>query len=222
MTRSPLEPFNEFVLSQLPPPPGRVLEVGCGDRGGAVFALEAAGYEPLGVDPYAPAGPHFRAVTLAELDDEGPFLAAVASRVLHHVRPLDSALDKLARLVPLLVVDELAPERIDAPAQEWYERQHRALRLAGQEPPGPPQLDAWREAHRDLHSSSALLAELRARFAERLFEERPYLHRWLGGVATDSLEETLVAAGAIPPIGWRWVGSSRACADEGQPAGSRA
>ena len=191
-----------------------MLEIGCGDRGGAVFALEAAGYEPLGIDPHAPEGRRFRALTLEELDDQGPFLAVVASRVLHHVTPLDAALDKLARLAPLVVVDDFAPERIDEGAREWYRGQYRALRLAGQEPPGPPDLDAWREAHAGLHPSAAMLAALRARYDERFFEERPYLHRWLGGVATESLEETLVSAGAIPAIGWRFVGSSRACGQQ--------
>jgi Methyltransferase domain len=206
--------FNEFVLSQLPAPPGRVLEVGCGDRGGVVAQLAAAGYEPLGIDPRAPEGPQFRQETLEQLDDPGPFAAVVASRVLHHVRPLGTALDKLAALAPLLVLDEFAPEKIDAAAQEWYERQHRALRLAGQEPVGPPSLDDWRAGHPDLHPSTALLDELRARYDVTYFEERPYLYRWLGGVVTERLEETLVGAGAIPAIGFRWVGRSRACAQQ--------
>ncbi len=201
-----MTPFNEFVLSQLPPPPGRVLEVGCGSDGGVVALLAEAGYEPLGVDPRAPEGPRFRRITLEELDDDGPFAAVVASRVLHHVHPLGPALDRLAALAPLLVLDEFAPERIDGPAQEWYEGQHRALRIAGQEPPGPPRLDEWREAHQDLHPSPVLLEELRARYDVIHFEERPYLYRWLGGVVTERLEETLVGAGAIPAIGYRWAG----------------
>jgi Methyltransferase domain len=202
--------FNEFVLSQLPPPPGRVLEIGCGDRGGVVAQLEAAGFEPLGVDPRAPEGPRFRQETLEELDDPGPFVAVVASRVVHHVRPLGPALDKLAGLAPLLVLDEFAPEKIDSGAQEWYERQHRALRLAGQEPIGPPSLDEWRAAHTELHPSTVLLDALRERYDVTHFEERPYLYRWLGGVATEHLEEALVGAGAIPAIGFRWVGRSKA------------
>src|SRR6266566_8012069 len=107
--------FTEFALSQLPEPPGRVLEVGCGHEGGVAPALAAAGYEILAIDPHAPAGPLYRRVTLEELDDPGPFDAVVAGRVLHHVHPLGAALDKLAGLAPLLVLDEFAWERLDAP-----------------------------------------------------------------------------------------------------------
>jgi Methyltransferase domain len=201
--------FDTFVLSQLPPPPGRVLEVGCGEEGGVAPQLAAAGYDVLAIDPDAPAGPLYRRTTLQELDDAGPFAAVVAGRVLHHVHPLEPALDKLAGLAPLLVLDEFARERIDADAQAWYERQHRALRAAGQEPDGPPDLDEWRARHPDVHPSHVLLAALRERFRELVYEQRPYLYRWLRGVATESLEEGLVASRAIPAIGWRWVGASR-------------
>src|SRR5438105_11708337 len=46
--------FTEFGLSQLPDPPRRVLEVGCGYRGGIAPALAAAGYDVLAIDPDAP------------------------------------------------------------------------------------------------------------------------------------------------------------------------
>ena len=56
--------FAQFVLTQLPPPPARVLEVGCGDEGGVAYALDAAGYDVLGIDPHAPDGPLFRRTTI--------------------------------------------------------------------------------------------------------------------------------------------------------------
>jgi hypothetical protein len=201
--------FATFVLSHLPPPPARVLEVGCGEEGGVTPALVAAGFDVLAIDPEAPEGPEYRRVTLEQLDEPGPFAVAVAGRVLHHVHPLQPALAKLTRIAPRLVVDEFAPERIDAAAQEWYEGQHRALRAAGEAPKGPPGLDDWRAAHAGLHPSGILLGALREHYRELVYEQRPYLYRWLGGVATESLEEALVAAGAIRPIGWRWVGEAR-------------
>jgi 2-polyprenyl-3-methyl-5-hydroxy-6-metoxy-1,4-benzoquinol methylase len=51
--------FATFVLEQLPPPPARVLEVGCGEEGGLVATLAGAGYDVLGVDPHAPDAPGF-------------------------------------------------------------------------------------------------------------------------------------------------------------------
>ena len=200
--------FTAFALSQLPPPPAKVLEVGCGREGGITQALARAGYDALGADPNAPpTGPFVRA-RLEELD-EAPYDAILAERAFHHVHPLDEALDKVARMTPLLVLDEFAWDRIDEPTREWYEGQHRMLSAAGGRPKGPPDLAEWRAAWSDLHPSGVLLAALRARFDERSFEERPYLYRWLEGPSSEALERSLLDAGAIRPIGFRWVGVRR-------------
>jgi hypothetical protein len=34
----------------------------------------------------------------------------------------------------------------------------------------------------------------------------PFLHRLLGGVATEVLEQALIDAGAIQALGFRWAG----------------
>jgi SAM-dependent methyltransferase len=195
--------FTEFVLQELPPPPARVLEVGCGSEGGVVPALVAAGYDALGVDPDAPAGDRYRRADFREI--EGEFDAAVAGRVLHHVHPLDPALDRLAELAPVLLVDEFACDRIDAAAQAWYEERRRAL----SDPSGPVSIDQWRERHPGLHPHGAVLEGLRARYDERRIEWLPYFHRWLRDDETELLERRAVEAGAIPAIGWRWAGVRR-------------
>jgi SAM-dependent methyltransferase len=198
--------FTEFALSQLPAAPQRVLEVGCGREGGVAPELARAGYDVLAVDPEAPEGPLYRRITLEELDDPGPFDAVVAGRVLHHVDPLGPALDKLAGLAPLLLLDEFAWNHMDEPSVEWYEGQHRMLRAAGREPKGPPDLTEWHARHRDLHPYETLRGELDARYDTQHFEWRPYFYLWLGGPASEALESTLIDAGAIRPIGWRYVG----------------
>ena len=198
--------FTAFALSQLPDPPRRVLEVGCGYEGGVAPALVAEGYDVLAIDPEAPVGPLYRQSTLEDFDDPGPFDAVVAGRVLHHVDPLDSALDKLAGLAPLLILDEFAWNHMDEATIDWYESHYRVLVAAGQEPTGPPDLAAWRAHHTGLHTYEALRAEIDARFDERQFEWLPYFHRWLGGPATESLEASLIQAGVIRPIGFRYAG----------------
>jgi hypothetical protein len=197
--------FATFVFDQLPPPPRRVLEVGCGDAGGLVDVLAERGYDVLGVDPRAPRGGRFVQADYRTLD--GGWDAVVAGRVLHHVIPLGEGLDRLASLAPLLVVDEFASDKIDAAAQDWYEGQHRLLRASGAEPYGPPDLDEWRERHPGLHPHDVLLRELRARYDELALEWVPYLSRWLGGPSSEALEQTLIDVGAIPAIGYRWAGS---------------
>jgi Methyltransferase domain len=205
-------PFIDFVLNQLPPPPRRVLEVGCGSEGGVVPALVAAGYDALGVDPEAPEGERFVRSTFQTLPGDTVLQgwdAVVAGRVLHHVRPLEDGIERLARLAPLLLVDEFARELIDDPAQAWYEERYRVVSEEGGDPPGPPSLDAWRARHPDLHRYDVLLAALRARYAERTLEWVPYLHRWLADSASERLEREAIEAGAFPAIGWRWSGSRR-------------
>lgn len=201
--------FAQFLLEHLPPPPARVLEVGCGPTGGVTPALLDAGYDVVAVDERAPAGGAYRQIRLQELEEPDAFDAVVAERVFHHVHPLGDALDKVARLAPLFVLDEFAWNRIDEPTRQWYEGQHRVLTAAGREPHGPPDLAEWRAKWNDLHPSDLILGELAQRFDERHYEDRPYLYRWLDGPATEPLEQALVDADAIRPIGFRWVGGRR-------------
>ena len=179
-----------FVLHELPPPPARVIEIGCGELGGVVPALAAARYDAIGVDPAAPEGERFIRVDFRDVD--GEFDAAVAGRVLHHLHPLGDALDHLASLAPVVVVDEFAWDLIDPETEAWYDA--RYLELA--EPKGPPSIAEWRSRHAsELHPHDVVLAGLRARWDERLIEWRPYLHRWLGD---DAPSPDL--------IGYRWAG----------------
>jgi len=127
--------FTGFVLQHLPPPPARVLEVGCGSAGGVVPALAALGYEALGVDPDAPEGDGYVRARFEELEP-GRWDVVVAGRVLHHVWPIAEGLDRLAAFAPLLLVDEFASDRIDEAAQDWYEAQHRLWQVA--RPATPP------------------------------------------------------------------------------------
>lgn len=168
-------------------------------------ALDAAGYEVLAIDPRAPAGPIFQQTTLEALEDPGPFDAAIAGRVLHHVHPLEPAIEKLARLASALLVDEFAWERLDRPSQEWYEGEHRALAAAGREPKGPPDLDQWREEHADLHPSDIVRAAIGAQFEERALEWRPYFYRWLEGPGSEETEQELIDSEAIMALGYQAV-----------------
>jgi SAM-dependent methyltransferase len=203
--------FIDFVLYQLPPPPCRVLEVGCGTEGGLVSALVEAGYDAIGVDPEAPEGERFVRGTFHEppraLGDD--WEAVVAGRVLHHVHPLEDGLDRLAQLAPRLLVDEFARELIEEREQAWYEERYRVLADASMQPPGPPSLDAWRSRHPDLHGHRVLLDALRARYEERTHEWLPYLHRWLDDPESESVESELVSTGALRAVGWRWSGVRR-------------
>jgi SAM-dependent methyltransferase len=216
--------FLDFLREHLPGAPRRVLEVGCG-HGELTTALAAAGYDVLGIDPLAPQGDLFRRIRLEDLEpSDGPFDAIVASRSLHPIRHLDHALDLIVELlVPAgpLLLDEIAWDRIDAATFDWLYGQRRALAAAGHgdAPDSPEALrEEWEAAHLGVHGYESLRVALDARFEERAFGWAPFLHRQLGGVATEVLEQALIDAGAIQALGFRYAGVSRPRADDVAPA----
>ena len=140
----------DFVLSQLPPAPCRVLEVGCGE-GALAYALSAAGYDVVAIDPEAPDGDIFRRTTIEAFAEPEAFDAVVASMSLHHLHDLGVALDKLVGMLRgPLIVNELGWDRLE------------------------PMTPEWEEEHAGLHGYGVMRSELDARFEERFFEWRPY------------------------------------------------
>jgi len=207
--------FLDFARAHLPPPPARVLDVGCG-QGELTTALAIDGYDVLGIDPLAPEGERFRRILLEDLElDEGPFDAVVASHSLHHVRDLGQALDRIVALLRpagALVLDEHGWDLADDATLDWLYNQRRALAAAGQGE-APDSIDSlrgeWAAEHVGLHGFEVLRAEVDARFDERSFVRAPFLYRLLGGVATEVLEQALIDAGAIQALAFRYAGDAR-------------
>jgi SAM-dependent methyltransferase len=182
----------EFVLREVPPPPARVLEVGCG-QGDLAHALAAAGYSVLAIDPEAPEGRIFRRATIEELDEAGPFDAVVASRSLHHVSDLLVALDKIAGLLRaggILLIDEFGWERLHGRSAD-----HVGIAV-----------EEWREEHAGLHTAGSMIGELEKRFSRRSLSWEPYLYRESREVVTEAEERKLIETGRIEAIGFRYVG----------------
>jgi SAM-dependent methyltransferase len=190
--------LHRLARTELPPPPARVLEVGCG--GGALaLALAADGYDMVAVDPKAPEGAIFRQTTIEELDDEGVFDGAVASLSLHHVRDLPVAVGRVHALLrpgAPFVVREFAWDLVDEPTARWdYARRGRDGGLA-----------EWRAEHDGLHPFGALRAALDRRFRERSFGWGPYLAEFEPGEGHSEDERRLIAAGEIRAVGFVYVG----------------
>jgi SAM-dependent methyltransferase len=184
-------------------PPARVLDVGCGE-GQLALALAARGYEVKGIDPAAPEGPIFERITLEEFAPHDPFDAVVASRSLHHVADLGLALDKVAQLAPLVIVEEFAWDRLDEPTALWYLAQLQEHSMSVEEC-----LNEWGEEHLGLHRNETLRSELDRRFEELYFAWRPYLYRYPKVDADEESEQALIDADEIRALGFRYVGAKR-------------
>jgi SAM-dependent methyltransferase len=196
----------QFVTAHLPSAASRVLEVGCGD-GRLARALDELGNRVVAIDPAAPEGAIFRAVSLEEFADPVRFDAIVASRALHHIHDLAGALSKLQRLlVPggRLIVVEHAFDRLDERTAGWYLENRRA-----KDPHAPLSLQAclaeWEADHAGLHGYTAMRRELGLRFTERWFAWTPSLYLELGQ-ALEQEERRLIEAGSIQATGFQYVG----------------
>jgi SAM-dependent methyltransferase len=191
------QPLSEFVLSQFPAAPARVLEVGCG-RGDLALALAAAGHDVTAIDPEAPEGVIFRRASLEEFDEAGPFDAVVARVSLHHIEDLSGALDRIAGLLGAdgaLVLEEFAKERFTGATESWYYEQREG--------------SEHRSDLSDIHGFADMRRELDRRFTERLFAWVPYLYSWDLDPALEPVERRLIESGRIEATGFRYVGEPR-------------
>ena len=208
-----LSALCEFVLSQLPSPPARVLEVGCGD-GELSRGLARAGYSVTGIDPKAPEGAIFRRARLEEFHDDSEFDAVVASVSLHHVDDLGSAVERIEQLLRnggLLLLEEFAKERFTGATAEWYYHQRRALTAVGSDAtPISEDFEAWlrrwHEEHADIHPLTELRRELDARFTQRYCGWVPYLFDYALEDLLEPVERGLIESGAIAATGFRYIG----------------
>ncbi|HTX13044.1 MAG TPA: methyltransferase domain-containing protein [Solirubrobacteraceae bacterium] len=198
-----------FVRESLPPAPARVLEVGAGD-GELAAALASAGYDVVAIDP-ASTTDTVRAVPLHELSEPaGSFDAAVAVVSMHHVEPLRRSCRLLAEVVRpggKLVLDEIDVERFDESAARWWLEHRPTPEEHEHEPPTPEAAVAFLRHH--MHHLDAIEDALVEGFELGPIARGPYLYRWELGPEFRAPEEALIAAGRLPAVGVRLVGTRR-------------
>jgi len=128
-----------YVGRFAPRPRASILDVGCGS-GGLAAALGAAGYAVTPIDSAAEAVEEARAngIDARQADlagfQGGPFDVVLFSFSLHHIAPLDEAMEKArALLAPAgrVILEEFAIERVDAATAAWFFGTQDVLVAAG-------------------------------------------------------------------------------------------
>ena len=99
----------------------------------------------------------------------------------------------------------LVLERLDGPTLEWFHGQRRAIAIARGEPV-PRDVG---ETQRWLEERPEAVREAPAGEGEWI----PFLYRYLAGIASETLEQALVDAGAISATGFRRAGGPGTRAD---------
>lgn len=168
----------QTITPLLPPPPARILEVGCG-RGALAEALIARGWQLTGIEPDPDAavlararGVPIRPVRLADSEPDRVD-AVLFTRSLHHVDDLDVAVRAAAdRLVAggTLILEEFDRQRCDPAGAAFVYDTTEVLAAAGaaqlgEGVGGTPwerwQADRGEDAEHPLHTGAAMLAAVR-------------------------------------------------------------
>jgi SAM-dependent methyltransferase len=171
-----------------------ILEVGCG-RGDVARRLGGTGRRITAIDLVLPDPTPATNVTFLERDflrfDAGPFDAIVFTASLHHIAPLDAAIDRAYRLlVPggMLVADDFDLDAPSAATLRWYYDVQELLAAADVfpreqlDPPGSDVLQRWRAAHSHeppLHTGLQMRRATAERFDLRDVHGCAYLYRYI-------------------------------------------
>jgi len=227
---------RDFIKRSLPAGARRVLEIGCGSGelaasllqdGVSLIAIDndadfIAAARGLGVDARIAAWPDF---------EGGLFDAVLFTRSLHHMHPLDKAVQRAADTLVIggrLIVEDFAYETADEKTLQWFANVIDQLDGADLLVKGDDFLSTlrsrketlkiWRENHESgLHTAANVFAEIRRVFGETQCEEAAYYFRYLSRAIVPNAdrdkvlqdlaeqETELIARGTILALGRRFV-----------------
>ncbi|WP_158891444.1 methyltransferase domain-containing protein [Amycolatopsis anabasis] len=214
----------DFLVSVLPAPPARILEVTC-HRWPVTGLLAERGYRvsSLGDDNAARLRQRF-------LEQHGErYDVVLFSRSLHRMPDLDATLGHARTLLDrdgCVVAEEFAHDRADRATAAWFYETRTFLENAGMAAPSshvPPTDDPLARWHLDhagctgLHAGTVLLATLARHFTVERVERCPQLYECLGDLVAGeprarviaarmfALEHVLLAENGLTPVGLRVV-----------------
>lgn len=237
-TDLPTRETLKFVIEHVPSSNATMLEVGCGD-GELAFQLKSLGYRIIAVDSSAEAIEHARQLGVdariarwPQFEGE-PFDLILFTRSLHHIHPLEEAVERAHRLLKppgLVIVEDFAYEEALPATVEWFygvltlleackklslESDSFAKTLLT----GKGRFEVWRDRHReDVNHASSMALVLKDWFEPLVEAAVPYLYRYLCPALENGddgytiarrvfeTEQRLANTGTVNLIGRRFVG----------------
>lgn len=171
----------------------RVLEVGCG-LGDVARRLGSVGIQVTAIDLQLPDPTPAENVTFIQEDfllfKAPPFDAVVFTASLHHIAPLDAAIDRAHRLLPrggLIVADDFDLDAPNAQTLRWYYDVQELLAAAELfprdrvDPPATGLYQRWRSAHAHgaIHTGLQMRRAIAHRFDVHDVHGAAYLYRYI-------------------------------------------
>lgn len=218
-----------------------ILEIGCGE-GHVAAELVERGFTIIGVDEDTEAVERAVAKGVDARVGEWPEMnvpnvdAVAFTRSLHHIEPLERAIDKAAEVLPargLLLLEDFAFNVTDRKTMEWFLDLIRRKPIASIIENTPDEfitrmlsaddpIKEWeQDKHHDLHSADAMKAAIGRQFEIVVGSEAPYFYRYLVPVfpetpqaaklaeAVLAEEKRLGSTGEIVQVGQRVVAIKR-------------
>jgi SAM-dependent methyltransferase len=190
-----------------------LLDVGCGN-GLLARRLALGGFAVTAVDVSLKRAERSAGIRFLEADflalDEGPFDALVFSASLHHLYPLEAAVERAARLLRpggCLLAADFDVDAPDEATARWYYDMEGLLLAAGLYRPhqvGGSETDAplvrWHAEHQEsppLHRGQHMREALARRFVRLGTSTGPYLYRSLVGGLEATPQATRLAQWAV-------------------------
>ncbi len=217
----------------LPQPPARILDAGCGEGAlsrwlaNAGYAVASIDADPAAVMAARSAGVPAVCADLASYTDE-PFDAVVMLLALHHMHPLDAALDRVVQLLRpggMLILEEYAWDWADDDAIRWFYDIAAILAVTeviDSPPVGDRLLAGWRTRHTVdgamCNGGDAMIKAVSARLGDVTVRQVPYLARHLlAGRGTrrilaelSRIEREHLADGTLTATGFRLTATKTA------------
>lgn len=231
------ETMFELAAEHLPKTGSRILEVGCGS-GHFAHLLETRGYKVTAIDPSAEAvasakalGVAARQIDFLGFEGEG-YDALVFTRSLHHIHPLDQAVEHAFSLLKhggVLLSLDFDVRAMNAPTARWFYGLYKVLEAGDwaefhdhSEPSEDP-LETWDASHPEHHLSSGkkMITAVEKRFGKVESWKTPYLYRYFLSDLRESAgslkvveaildwESRLIEAGEIAAMGLQFKAVKR-------------